>query len=121
MPLAIYTSKLNKTFDNTLAVDHIDLAIEAGSITALLGGNGAGKTTTMSMLLGLLAPSGGDISIFGRDLLRDRAAIAAEMNFSSPYVDLPNRLTVRQNLIVYGHLYGVPQMKTRIGVMDAVG
>jgi len=114
LALAIQTSRLRKIFDGTVAVENLDLAIEAGSITALLGGNGAGKTTTMSMLLGLLAPTSGGISIFGHDLLRERAAIARDMNFSSPYVDLPNRLTVRQNLIVYGHLYGVAQMKTRI-------
>jgi ABC-2 type transport system ATP-binding protein len=114
MSLAIHTSALNKTFDGTVAVDNIDVTVKEGSIAALLGGNGVGKTTTMSMLLGLLQPTGGSISIFGHDLLRERAAIAAEVNFSSPYVDLPNRLTVRQNLIVYGHLYGVTQMKERI-------
>ncbi len=117
MTFAIHTSKLCKIFDGTPAVDHIDLAIKNGSITGLLGGNGAGKTTTMSMLLGLLAPTSGSISILGRDLLRERAAIAAETNFSSPYVDLPNRLTVRQNLVVYGHLYGVPNMKQRIDAL----
>ena len=114
MSLAIQTTRLRKVFDGTVAVESLDLAIEAGSITALLGGNGAGKTTTMSMILGLLEPTSGDISIFGRDLLRERASIAVEMNFSSPYVDLPNRLTVRQNMIVYGHFYGVPHMKARI-------
>jgi ABC-2 type transport system ATP-binding protein len=114
MSFAIQADGLTKIFDDTVAVDHIDFAVKTGSITALLGGNGAGKTTTMSMLLGLLTPSGGNVHILGRDLLRERAAIAAEMNFSSPYVDLPNRLTVRQNLIVYGLLYGVPQIKARI-------
>lgn len=114
MSFALQTSGLRKSFDGTVAVESLDLAITTGSITALLGGNGAGKTTTMSMLLGLLAPSAGSIHVFGRDLLRNRASIAAEMNFSSPYVDLPNRLTVRQNLTVYGHLYGVQDMHERI-------
>lgn len=114
MSLAIQTTRLQKIFDETVAVHDLNLAVQEGSITALLGGNGAGKTTTMSMLLGLLTPTSGDIRIFGRDMLRERTAIAAETNFSSPYVDLPNRLTVRQNLTVYGHMYGVPQMGQRI-------
>lgn len=114
MTFAIQTTGLRKAFDETVAVESLDLAIESGSITALLGGNGAGKSTTMAMLLGLLEPTSGSIRIFGRDLLRDRADIATETNFSSPYVDLPNRLTVRQNLIVYGHFYGVPHIKHRV-------
>src|SRR5262245_23319871 len=99
--LSIETKKLRKVFDDLVAVDSIDLDIRAGSITALLGGNGAGKTTTMAMLLGLLQPTSGSITMLGHDLLRERARIAPFLNFSSPYVDLPNRLTVRQNLIVY--------------------
>ena len=114
MPLAIQTTGLTKIFDGVTVVDHVNLSIAEGGITGLLGGNGAGKTTTMSMLLGLLQPTSGDITILGRDMLRDRSTIAASLNFSSPYVDLPNRLTVRQNLIVYGHLYGVPYIKDRI-------
>lgn len=115
MTIAIETIGLCKIFDATVAVENLNLTITYGSITALLGGNGAGKTTTMSMLLGLLEPSAGTIRILGRDMRHERAHIAAEMNFSSPYVDLPNRLTVRQNLIVYGELYGVPHLKQRIG------
>ena len=111
---AIQTLGLTKRFDDVAAVDGIDLTVRAGSITGLLGGNGAGKTTTMAMLLGLLLPSAGSISIFGQDFLQDRFALLPEMNFSSPYVDLPNRLTVRQNLIVTGHFYGVPDVKARI-------
>src|SRR5882672_10651691 len=106
---AIHTSRLCKVFDNVVAVESIDLAVVTGSTTALLGGNGAGKTTTLAMLLGLLQPTSGEIALLGYDLLKNRAAIAPFINFSSPYVDLPNRLTVRQNLIVYGHLYGVPE------------
>lgn len=114
MSKAILTTDLTKVFDGIPAVDKLNLAVETGSTTALLGGNGAGKTTTMSMLLGLLEPTAGSVSIFGRDMLKERASIAADMNFSSPYVDLPNRLTVRQNLVVYGHFYGVARMKERI-------
>ena len=110
----IETKQLHKAFDTDVAVRSLDLNIVQGSITALLGGNGAGKTTTMSMLLGLLEPTSGSINILGYDLATNRKAIAPYINFSSPYVDLPNRLTVRQNLTVYGHLYGVDQLKYRI-------
>ena len=79
----------------------------AGSTTALLGANGAGKTTTIAMLLGLLAPSAGRIEVLGEDMLRHRYRVLGRINFSSPYVDLPLRLTVRQNLLVYADLYGV--------------
>ncbi|MEK7816039.1 MAG: ATP-binding cassette domain-containing protein, partial [Pseudomonadota bacterium] len=89
---------VSKHFDSLVAVDDISFEIAAGSTTALLGGNGAGKTTTLSMLLGLLSPTAGAIAVFGHDMLRDRYAVLPRMNFSSPYVDLPRRLTVRQNL-----------------------
>jgi ABC-2 type transport system ATP-binding protein len=111
---AIHTRQLRKVFDDVIAVDNIDLDVRRGSITALLGGNGAGKTTTMAMLLGLLQPTSGTIAMLGHDVRTSREAVAPFVNFSSPYVDLPNRLTVRQNLIVYGHLYGVPHLQERI-------
>ena len=85
-----------------------------GATIGLLGGNGAGKTTTIAMLLGLLLPSAGAIHVLGHDMARDRFAALARMNFSSPYVALPHRLTVRQNLRVYGHLYNVPRAERRI-------
>lgn len=113
--LAVKTIGLRKVFAGTVAVDSLDLAVRNGSITALLGGNGAGKSTTLGMLLGLLEPTAGRIELLGRDFAGARAAIAAETNFSSPYVDLPNRLTIRQNLTVYGHLYGVANTAARIG------
>ncbi len=80
----------------------------------LLGGNGAGKTTTIAMLLGLLIPSAGSICILGHDMARDRFAALARMNFSSPYIALPSRLSVAENLRVYGHLYGVRRLEARI-------
>lgn len=112
--LAIRTEGLSKRYGELVAVDRLDLDIAAGSVAALLGGNGAGKTTTLSMLLGLLQPTAGSIAILGIDLLQRREDAAPYMNFSSPYVDLPNRLTVRQNLTVYGHLYDVKNLKERI-------
>ena len=112
--LAIKTRQLCKSFESIVAVDSVDLDVRRGTITALLGGNGAGKSTTMAMLLGLLQPTSGSIELLGYDLGKQRAKIARYLNFSSPYVDLPNRLTIRQNLTVYGHLYGVPDLKERI-------
>ncbi|MBM4201739.1 MAG: ABC transporter ATP-binding protein, partial [Gammaproteobacteria bacterium] len=86
----------------------------AGSTCALLGGNGAGKTTTLSILLGLLLPTSGGVSILGADVIRNRYAVLPRMNFTSPYVDLPHRLTVAQNLDIYARLYGVRKRKARL-------
>ena len=85
-----------------------------GATWGLLGGNGAGKTTTIAMLLGLLVPTSGRVEALGHDMARDRFAALARMNFSSPYLALPSRLTVAENLRVYGHLYGVPRAEKRI-------
>jgi ABC-2 type transport system ATP-binding protein len=101
---AIEVHGLTKRYGDVLAVDRIDFAAPSGATLGLLGGNGAGKTTTIAMLLGLLLPTSGSIRVLGHDMLRDRFAALARMNFSSPYVSLPQRLTVRENLRVYGHL-----------------
>ncbi|MBT7741318.1 MAG: ATP-binding cassette domain-containing protein, partial [Opitutae bacterium] len=106
MEAVIETRKLTKRYDGIVAVDELDLMVGKGSVTGLLGGNGAGKTTTLSMLLGLLTPTSGEIHIFGEDFVANRFPALARMNFSSPYVDLPQRLTVRENLNVYAKLYG---------------
>jgi ABC-type multidrug transport system, ATPase component len=111
---AIEVSGLSKTFGSVTAVDRVSFTVARGSTTALLGGNGAGKTTTLSMLLGLLLPTSGTIRVLGEDMVRHRYRVLPRLNFSSPYVDLPHRLTVRENLTVYGHLYGVPDLKGRI-------
>ena len=110
----IVATGLTKRYGATLAVDAIDFAVSRGETVGLLGGNGAGKTTTIAMLLGLLIPTAGGISILGHDMARDRFAALAQMNFSSPYVALPARLTVAENLRVYGHLYNVPHAEARI-------
>ncbi len=110
----IEVQRLRKHFDQVVAVDGIDFTIRRGITTALLGGNGAGKTTTMAMLLGLLLPTSGSIRILGEDMLLHRYRLLHRMNFSSPYMDLPQRLTVRENLTVYGHLYRLPDLKARI-------
>jgi len=111
---AIEVTHLTKRYGTVLAVDEISFAVPLGATVGLLGGNGAGKTTTIAMLLGILVPTAGGITVLGHDMARDRFRALARMNFSSPYVSLPQRLTVRQNLRVYGHLYDVPQQDARI-------
>ena len=110
----IVVDNLVKRYGNTLAVGGIDFVVERGATAALLGGNGAGKTTTLSILLGLLLPSEGSVRVFGEDVLRHRYRVLPRINFSSPYADLPHRLTVRQNLSVYARLYGLPRRRERI-------
>jgi ABC-2 type transport system ATP-binding protein len=111
----INVSALTKRYGETLAVDNIAFDVAAGTTVGLLGGNGAGKTTTIAMLLGLLIPTAGTIRILGHDMAKDRFAALARMNFSSPYVALPHRLSVEENLRVYGHLYNVRNTERRIG------
>ena len=111
---AIEVSSLIKNFGRTKAVDNISFNVELGSITALLGGNGAGKTTIISMLMGLLVPTSGSIRILGNDIAKNRYSILPQVNFSSPYVDLPNRLTVEENLNVYANLYSIADVKNQI-------
>lgn len=111
---AISVSNLTKTFNGVNAVNAITFKVEAGQLVALLGSNGAGKTTTMMMLLGISLPSSGTAYILGHDMAKHRFDALPNMNFSSPYVDLPPTLTAAQNLKVYGDLYGVPNLKARI-------
>jgi len=111
---AIEVEGLTKRYGDVLAVDGVTFSVAPGRTLGLLGGNGAGKTTTISMLLGLLIPSAGRIRIMGRDMARDRFAALTRMNFSSPYIALPARLTVAENLRVYGHLYNVQGLEARI-------
>jgi ABC-2 type transport system ATP-binding protein len=112
--IVISVSELTKRYGETLAVDGVSFDVRRGETIGLLGGNGAGKTTTIAMLLGLLIPTTGRISILGHDMARDRFAALARMNFSSPYVALPHRLTVEENLRIYGHLYDVRNVGRRI-------
>ena len=111
---AIRVEGLTKRYGDVLAVDAIDFAVASGQTLGLLGGNGAGKTTTIAMLLGMLIPTAGRITILGHDMGRHRYRALARMNFSSPYIALPSRLSVAENLRVYGHLYNVPALEARI-------
>lgn len=110
---------LSKRFGSVLAVDGVDFEVPAGSITALLGGNGAGKTTTIAMLLGLVEPNSGTMQVLGEELPRHFHRVLPRMNFESPYVDLPHRLTVWQNLNVYARLYGLKRVHERITELAA--
>jgi ABC-2 type transport system ATP-binding protein len=110
----ILVDSLVKRYGATLAVGGVSFAVERGTTAALLGGNGAGKTTTLSILLGLLLPSEGRVRILGEDILRHRYRVLPRINFSSPYADLPHRLTVRQNLSVFARLYGLSRRRERI-------
>ncbi len=114
-PIAVHD--LVKTYRNVTAVAGVSFTLAPGSITALLGGNGAGKTTTIAMLLGLVTPSAGEVRVFGADMTRERGRVAHRINFESPYMDMPMRLTVRQNLDVYARLYGVRRVRKRIAAI----
>jgi len=116
---AITLERLVKVYKTTRAVDDISFTIPRGSVTGLLGGNGAGKTTTISMIMGLVSPTSGRVSVLGHPIPEQSAAVLGRMNFESPYVDMPGRLTVRQNLNVFGRLYGVSNLKERIAALAA--
>jgi len=111
---AVRVDRLVKVYKTAAAVDGISFALPRGSITGLLGGNGAGKTTTIAMLMGLTTPTSGSIRVLGADMPRERYRVLARMNFESPYVEMPMRLTIRQNLRVFGMLYGVTNLSGRI-------
>ena len=113
-PAAIAVSRLVKQYKTVRAVDDVSFAIARGSITGLLGGKGAGKTTTIAMIMGLVLPTSGTVEVLGHPMPEESADVLGRMNFESPYVDMPMRLTVRQNLTVFGRLYAVEHLKDRI-------
>ena len=116
-PPAIAVDRLVKRYKAATAVAGISFALAPGSITALLGGNGAGKTTTIAMILGLVEPTAGSVHVLGAAMPRERQRVLHRMNFESPYVEMPRRLTVRQNLRVFAMLYGVADVKGRIAAL----
>ena len=111
---AIAVTDLTKRYRKITAVDDISFSVPRGSIVGLLGGNGAGKTTTIAMIMGLVLPTKGTAKVLGADMARERHRVLHRLNFESPYVEMPKRLTVRQNLRVFGALYSVPDIKRRI-------
>src|SRR6185295_13958934 len=116
---AVTADRLAKVYKTSVAVDGISFALQRGSITGLLGGNGAGKTTTIAMLMGLVTPSACTVRVLGAAMPRERYRVLHRMNFESPYVEMPMRLTIRQNLTVFGMLYGVPDLTARIAAIAA--
>lgn len=114
MSPAIQVIGLTKRYGDVLAVDNTSFDVARGATCALLGGNGAGKSTTIAVLLGLLLPTGGKVTVLGKDMLNHRYRVLSRLNFSSPYVDLPKRLTVAENLTVFARLYGVGDVRARI-------
>jgi ABC-2 type transport system ATP-binding protein len=112
---AIELAHLRKVFGGgVVAVDDLSFAVARGSVTGLLGGNGAGKTTTIGMIMGLILPTSGSVRVLGVNMQADRYRVLDKMNFESPYVDMPHRLTVRQNLTVFAELYAVANVEERI-------
>ncbi|WP_375413668.1 ABC transporter ATP-binding protein [uncultured Bradyrhizobium sp.] len=116
---AIDVARLVKVFKTTRAVDDVSFRIARGSVTGLLGGNGAGKTTTIAMIMGLVLPTSGRVQVLGCAMPEQSAEVLGRMNFESPYVDMPMRLTVRQNLTIFGRLYAVANLRERIEQLAA--
>ena len=110
----VEVKNLKKNYGSKEAVKNISFTIKKDEILGLLGPNGSGKTTTIGMLLGLLKPTDGQILIEGKKIEENRIEILKKINFISPYIELPKKLTVKQNLIVYGKLYNVLNIKNRI-------
>jgi len=115
--VAIEVKDLNKKYHNTFAVKNINFNINKGSIIGLLGPNGCGKSTTIGMLLGLIKPTSGEVIINNQNIENDRSNLLQKMNFISPYIELPKKLTIEENLKVYGRMYGVKNLKNKIEEM----
>jgi ABC-2 type transport system ATP-binding protein len=118
MTNSIEVINLSKTYKSKKAVKNINFKINENEIVGLLGPNGCGKTTTIAMILGLLEPTSGQVLINGLDIENHRIALLHKMNFISPYIELPKKLTVKQNLIVYGKLYSVQNLNHRIDLLS---
>ena len=110
----IEVNNLAKQFKNALAVNNISFKINKGTIIGLLGPNGCGKSTTIGMMLGLIKPTSGTVIINGQNIENNRTSLLERMNFISPYIELPKKLTVEENLKVYGRLYGVKNLEGKI-------
>jgi|TARA_B100001540_G_C15769857_1_gene625800 ABC-2 type transport system ATP-binding protein len=114
MSYLVQVKNLKKNYSSKEAVKSISFNIKENEILGLLGPNGSGKTTTIGMLLGLLKPSAGEIKIDNMNFEKNRIEILSKINFISPYIELPKKLSVKQNLIVYGKLYNIKNLKSRI-------
>ena len=118
MTNSIEVINLSKSYKSKQAVDNINFKINENEIVGLLGPNGCGKTTTIGMMLGLLKPTNGQVLINGMDIEKNKISLLHKMNFISPYIELPKKLTVRQNLVVYGKLYNVSNLNDQIDYLS---
>ena len=114
MNTLVSVNNLSKNFSSFEAVKKISFSINGSEILGLLGPNGCGKTTTIGMMLGLLKPTSGEVIINGLNVEKNRINLLKKMNFISPYIELPKKLTVKENLMVYGKLYSVNNINNRI-------
>jgi len=112
--VAIELNNLSKKYKNTLAVKSMNFKINKGQVIGLLGPNGCGKSTTIGMILGLIKPSSGSVVINGKDIENNRTNLLQKMNFISPYIELPKKLTIEENLKVYGSMYGVKNLNSKV-------
>ena len=117
MKNSIEVINLSKSYKTKKAVNNISFKIDENEIVGLLGPNGCGKTTTIGMILGLLKPTSGQVLINGKNIENNKISILHKMNFISPYIELPKKLTVKQNLIVYGKLYNIKNLNERINFL----
>ena len=118
MKNSIEVINLSKSYKTKKAVNNINFKINENEIVGLLGPNGCGKTTTIGMILGLLKPTSGQVLINGKNIENNKISILHKMNFISPYIELPKKLTVNQNLIVYGKLYNIKNLNERINFLS---
>ena len=118
MTNSIEVINLSKSYKSKQAVNNINFKINENEIVGLLGPNGCGKTTTIGMILGLLKPTSGKVLINGIDIEKNKISLLHKMNFISPYIELPKKLTVRQNLVVYGKLYNVSNLNDQIDYLS---
>ena len=118
MTIPLEINNLSKSYDLKEAVQNISFEVNENEIIGILGPNGCGKTTTIGMILGLLKPSKGKVLINGIELEKQRVDLLNELNFISPYIELPKKLTVKQNLEVYGRLYDVKELETKIDYLS---
>ena len=118
MTNSIEVIRLSKSYKSKEAVNNINFKINENEIVGLLGPNGCGKTTTIGMILGLLKPTSGKVLINGIDIEKNKISLLRKMNFISPYIELPKKLTVRQNLVVYGKLYNVNNLDKQIDYLS---
>ena len=111
---SIEINNLNKKYKNIFAVKNINFKINKGKTIGLLGPNGCGKSTTIGMMLGLIKPTSGSVLINGKNIENNRTSLLEKINFISPYIELPKKLTIEENLKVYGRLYGVKNLNDKI-------